>query len=275
MCAVTAIPLAIHAERAAVPLVPAALLLLYQRLLRAQHALRKLDIHNPDTIALVTAAVDLIAGDTLALRQYSVIAELARGAGLRSIREAATKKPAPVPPCGDTFFGLACGIAAACKQASHKNVVLIVLGKEKPQSVVRAIATAATYKLPAIFLSINHIPPRTSRLGPAAYQLHGVPRIAVESSDAIAIYRVAHEALERARVGYGPAFIDCMRSSIRVDAVEQLKTRLATMGDWSERHCREIEHQVAAEARLRRSTLRLELPVHLFPGWEFLRGTRD
>lgn len=39
---------------------------------------------------------------------------------------------------------------------------------------------------------------------------HGVPHIPVDGHDVVAVYRVAHESIQRARRGGGPTLIDCM-----------------------------------------------------------------
>jgi pyruvate dehydrogenase E1 component alpha subunit len=36
------------------------------------------------------------------------------------------------------------------------------------------------------------------------------PAIAVDGSDAVAVYRVAHEAIAHARMGHGPTLIECL-----------------------------------------------------------------
>ena len=40
--------------------------------------------------------------------------------------------------------------------------------------------------------------------------LNGIPAIAVDASDAVAIYRVACEAIARARQGRGPTLVECV-----------------------------------------------------------------
>jgi len=41
--------------------------------------------------------------------------------------------------------------------------------------------------------------------------LHQLPTIPVDDSDAVAVYRVVYESIDKARRGAGPTLIQCMR----------------------------------------------------------------
>jgi TPP-dependent pyruvate/acetoin dehydrogenase alpha subunit len=77
------------------------------------------------------------------------------------------------------------------------------------------ISAAAARKLPVIF--VQHVvdnrvqPPVSVRPENKAPQalLHGVPSIAVDAADAVALYRVAYEAITRARQGRGATILEC------------------------------------------------------------------
>ena len=79
-----------------------------------------------------------------------------------------------------------------------------------------AMALAAMQKLPIVCLVESSFDSRAeSHVPPIPSDSHGVgsgyyPKIAVDGSDVVAVFRVAQEAIRRAREGHGPALIECM-----------------------------------------------------------------
>ena len=70
----------------------------------------------------------------------------------------------------------------------------------------------------------------------------GVPGIPVDSSDAVALYRVAQESIGRVRAGGGPVVIDCVGYRTRgkiVDPIVQMKgfllERKVGTSEWMDR----------------------------------------
>lgn len=99
-------------------------------------------------------------------------------------------------------------------QGERGVVVAYVRASELPSRALgRVLQFAAERFLPVLFLVTSKDPERLSpgdgRLCGLA-QRSGVPGIAVDGQDAVAIYRVVQESLGRARAGGGPAFIECM-----------------------------------------------------------------
>ncbi len=102
---------------------------------------------------------------------------------------------------------LALGAGLALKAAAQKNVLLVYLDQsDLPRATWRSVlATALAGELPIVFV--------VSADSKAAFDLaafstaRGVPGIAVDASDAIALYRVAQESIGRARAAGGPALI--------------------------------------------------------------------
>ena len=80
-----------------------------------------------------------------------------------------------------------------------------------------AVSVSAAYKLPVVYIvGAGHVdnPGRANpngqsqeRQGPPSQP--GLPSFLVDLTDAVAVYRVAQEAIRRARQGHGPAFIEC------------------------------------------------------------------
>jgi TPP-dependent pyruvate/acetoin dehydrogenase alpha subunit len=92
-------------------------------------------------------------------------------------------------------------------------VVYTRLGEVTPGLWRRTLAYVADQELPVLFVVL----PAVGRLstvkagGMTAICLrHGIPGIAVDADDAVAIYRVAQEALGRARMGGGPVLMECV-----------------------------------------------------------------
>ena len=110
-------------------------------------------------------------------------------------------------------------IGAALANKTRKNgKVAVVFGiEEEPTPWNDALQIASVHGLPMIF--VNQTRPKTGLAGrdsrsanatqPANPQVAWFPNIAVDSSDVVAVYRVATEAISRARQGRGPTLIEC------------------------------------------------------------------
>ena len=114
---------------------------------------------------------------------------------------------------------VACGVAMALKRDGKRNVVLVHFGEGATSrgDVHEAMNWAAVMKLPVIFLCINNSyafsTPTSKQFavenlsvrGPA----YGMPGHVTDGNDVLVVYRVVGEAIERARSGKGPTFIEC------------------------------------------------------------------
>ncbi len=96
--------------------------------------------------------------------------------------------------------------ARTLKGATGKNAVALFGGRTPPPQHVLEIAAAE--KLPILF--ICHSRREKENLAAMADGC-GLPGIAVDCEDAVAVYRVAAEALAHARRGNGPTLIECKR----------------------------------------------------------------
>ena len=80
-----------------------------------------------------------------------------------------------------------------------------------------AVSVSAAYKLPVVYIvSGGHVDdpgsanPNGQSQERQKFASHlGLPSFLVDVTDAVAVYRVAQEAIRRARQGHGPAFIEC------------------------------------------------------------------
>jgi TPP-dependent pyruvate/acetoin dehydrogenase alpha subunit len=228
------------------PLIPnARLRQIYLAMMRARALARTLK-PVPNTLGLeaclVSTAVDLGPGDLVSDALTGAVVDLLRGANLRSVlRPGKTSKPgadhetaARLPAASGTEQRIWAALGAAAtvkaehararadakasgKTAQSAGVVLVYAqtGETKTALWRAALAFAARHELPVVFVALPPSHGKTvqrARLGAASALALGcgVPGIAVDIDDAVAIYRVAQESIGRARAGGGPALIDCI-----------------------------------------------------------------
>jgi TPP-dependent pyruvate/acetoin dehydrogenase alpha subunit len=103
---------------------------------------------------------------------------------------------------------------AIAKQGSRSVTLLFSDGKQTSKaSWQKALDLAAAQNLPMVFVSLNHeddrqrpteaLPVRGKKKG------YALPSIRVDGNDVVAVFRVASEAIARARKGHGPTIIEC------------------------------------------------------------------
>jgi pyruvate dehydrogenase E1 component alpha subunit len=111
------------------------------------------------------------------------------------------------------ILDLAAGLAWSEKvQRSGRAVIVFSESVAKePAPHAEALHFAFTRKLPLVIVSrIKQSGTRSTNDALAQiFERSGIPCIAVDGNDAVAIYRVAGESLRRARDGGGPTWIDC------------------------------------------------------------------
>jgi TPP-dependent pyruvate/acetoin dehydrogenase alpha subunit len=131
------------------------------------------------------------------------------------------------------------GAALLLKRAEGRSVVVIFLkSREASNSVLRRVLTlAAKRELPVIVVALAKASESEGKSGVSKIAHRcGVPGIAVDGADAIALYRVAQESLERVRGGGGPVLIECLPFQVQgakpvtADPVAQLSEYLLRRG---------------------------------------------
>src|SRR5581483_81799 len=107
---------------------------------------------------------------------------------------------------------LAQGMALASEIKETSNVVLVFSGEFSADRAAHyeSLALAAQSKLPLVCLAEitdieEHHTSHPSTKGAAHF-----PRIAVDGNDVVAVFRVAQEAVRRARAGHGPSLTKCV-----------------------------------------------------------------
>jgi TPP-dependent pyruvate/acetoin dehydrogenase alpha subunit len=182
-----------------------------------------------------------------------------------------------ISPLGDTC-PLACGTALVQKQRGKGNVTLVHFGEGTTSrgDVHEAMNLAAVWKLPVIFICNNNAyaystPTRQqyavkdlSVRGPA----YGMPGVTIDGNDVLKVYDTARKAIERARAGEGPSFIECktfrmtghsahdaaeyvpkelFEIAARNDPVARFEERLVAMKVIDSKRLRQFEEQIAKE----------------------------
>jgi TPP-dependent pyruvate/acetoin dehydrogenase alpha subunit len=183
----------------------------------------------------VGALINLTEDDCVASGSREYVARFIQGMSLRKIfaglsrRESASASQAeagesasvnPILPWSSvaTQLNQLTGAAWAFKLQKRPQVGVFV--SSDPSSwtngLPEAVSACAAYKLPVVYI-VNkgqvEEPGAANLNGPSqdpdAASYKGLPCFMVDSTDAVAVYRVAQEAIRRARQGHGPAFIEC------------------------------------------------------------------
>ncbi|HEY3990463.1 MAG TPA: thiamine pyrophosphate-dependent enzyme [Acidobacteriaceae bacterium] len=188
--------------------------LLRARLLRQRNRLQQAAAPLVAREAIVTGTVTHLevgdavmpaAGDRVAAL---VLRHAAPGRALsRVLAGAALPGVLASAPTAEARFAIATGYAMARHGTTHITLAFSGPGITSLNALRPSLSYAAQHKLGIIFvietaagadLSSAH---NTQPLG-----LYGIP---VDGNDVVAIYRVAQEAIHRARRGVGPTLIDC------------------------------------------------------------------
>ncbi|HET7102435.1 MAG TPA: thiamine pyrophosphate-dependent dehydrogenase E1 component subunit alpha, partial [Terriglobia bacterium] len=119
---------------------------------------------------------------------------------------------------GDTC-PVACGVGMVLKQRGNGHVALTHFGEGTTSrgDVHEAMNMAAVMKLPVIFICNNNAyaysTPTDKQYAVKDLAVRGVaygmPGVKVDGNDVLAVYSTVKEALQRARSGRGPSFIEC------------------------------------------------------------------
>ena len=178
---------------------------------------------------LVGAGAHLLSQDCIALEHGSFAGSLIKGTPLHLIlartREYQMGNGTDEPSCAKsigsrTEFSMGAVVTLAAEMKGKKTVTLMFC-TERPEALIfdaQAMALAATKKLPLVCLVESSFDarlelPNQIASGPyvgadAAFY----PRIPVDGCDVVGVFRVAQEAIRRAREGHGPAVIECLTS---------------------------------------------------------------
>jgi TPP-dependent pyruvate/acetoin dehydrogenase alpha subunit len=163
-------------------------------------------------------AIDLRPEDTIASHESiasRIIAGLVKRAPLNSTVAELYANGAP-SVANEAQLGAATGLALANKRKKNGAVVVAFTGKAVTalDAWHKTLTLSARQSLPLIFVVENNN--RVNSAGPRGNwedftqkaRSYGLPGITVDGNDVVAVYRVAHESLERVREGDGPVLIE-------------------------------------------------------------------
>lgn len=236
--------------------------------------------------ALVATSVDLGPGDVVSDAMAGGVVDFLRGATLESVLrpETTARKRGLKADCGAAVrlaagpgiqeriwaaLGAATVLKAECAQdkaagkeldARHAGVAVVYtrLGEVTPGLWGKALAFASVEELPVLFVVLPSArPEKAGELARMAMR-RGVPGIPVDADDAVAIYRVAQEAIGHGRIGGGPALMECVpfvlpatngRRAPSTDSLAVLQQYMVSRGvatlSWMERERKNFAKRVA------------------------------
>ena len=191
--------------------------------------------------ALVGAGAHLLSKDLIAMEHSSFVASLIKGTPLRSVlaRNSGIGEAAASKHDGNGVTALSMQtILSLTAEMKTKGAVMLTFCTCNAETLIfdsAAMAVAATQKLPLVCLvessldSPLALPNQTASgpyigADPAFY-----PKIPVDGCDVVGVFRVAQEAIRRAREGHGPAVIECLtaRSSTKNESARPSTQYLA------------------------------------------------
>jgi len=167
--------------------------------------------------AAVGVILSLGPEDTVAPLPGDVIAGFLKGVPLGEIF-AGLRAPVPMghaplhvlPACSRlaTQLTLAAGVALAGKLEKNSRITVAFCGDMRSLTgpCQEAMRFAGVHRLPILYVCWNRRPELDNAL---ETQACGFPCITVDGNDAVAVYRVASEAITHARKGNGPTLIEC------------------------------------------------------------------
>jgi TPP-dependent pyruvate/acetoin dehydrogenase alpha subunit len=166
----------------------------------------------------IACTIDLLGADTLAPGAQALAPCIVKGLPMASLhalaRSAATRTPwsryrliAPALPLEEQLER-ALNAAAVNKAEKKKKIAVALCGDyatAKP-ALRKAMARAGKQKLPVLFVCRNTVDGEDAAASATRY---GLPGIAADLNDAVALYRVATESIAHARRGNGATLIEC------------------------------------------------------------------
>ena len=235
---------------------------LYDATLRCARALRGRDAAVLGTE--IPALLDLRSGDRVVTSRITAAMRLLAGA--EPDRRAKRPQKRNGPDSIGTQLGVALGLAVEAREQRSKTLVAVFAEQYSAAAWRSAFAVAAENKLPMLLFLVSG----DRSLDAAVRDAYdaGIASMAVDATDAIAVYRVCQEAQARARIGDGPAFIACSMAagSARHNPVEFLtrffRQHQYAVDDWK-RQLASGNGTSASRGRKARTTAAANVPIHI------------
>jgi TPP-dependent pyruvate/acetoin dehydrogenase alpha subunit len=141
------------------------------------------------------------AGVVACLRSGDSVAPTPRGLLARYLQNGTLTPARGKAPAAASQLAAATGDALRHKLEKLGNVAVVFAPAGEPDQMREIFATASSHSLPVFYVLDG------SAL--SAEICGGLPVIRVDGSDTVAVYRVAHESIMRAREGGGPTIMEC------------------------------------------------------------------
>lgn len=197
------------------------------------------------TTAHAAATIELTHEDAISSSRESMAVDLVRTASIpAAVAPANGSAPRLISRtgAGTSHLSVAAGVALS-QQLEARAAVVVALtdtASMSPGAAYDALNYAAANKLPMVIVVDNmatgaQVPEFTT-----IAQAHGVPGFVVDGEDAVAVYRVAREAINRARTGRGPSLIECRGFESAEAPLRHLETYLEKHGLWTPEWKREL-----------------------------------
>jgi TPP-dependent pyruvate/acetoin dehydrogenase alpha subunit len=191
---------------------------------------RRLESTRDQEACRVSTAIDLGAGDLVSDSQVGVVMNLLAGEkvssllkrvaeihsdkkGARPVRVGESRRLLPWIEDGEERLRMALGAALAFRTLGQANVVVAYVRHDEVAKGTwrKVLGLASKLELPVIFVILPAAKGERQNAGLSERSRRwGVPGIAVDAVDAVALYRVAQESLGRTRGGDGPVLIECL-----------------------------------------------------------------
>jgi TPP-dependent pyruvate/acetoin dehydrogenase alpha subunit len=198
--------------------------------------------------AAVGVAINLLPEDTISTFPRDLIPLFIKGLPLEEL----FAQPFNAIASSSTMaaqLNLATGADIASK-ANHSNKIAVIFCNRDYTSHSawqEALRFAGIHTLPILFVSQSTLPAEPALLDPQINakriplktKSYSFPTITVESNDAVAVYRVASEAITHARKGEGPTLIEC-QSWQAGDPLLNMEKYIIREGLFSEKYKRQV-----------------------------------
>jgi pyruvate dehydrogenase E1 component alpha subunit len=175
--------------------------------------------------AVVGLTIDLLPHDAVVSSSGAAAVSFIKGTSLdvifgqlhaHSLDKKKTRPKSPAYSKLAGYSGIATGMAFANRSRDkNKSVTVAFFAEEaEPASWQEVLCFASTHKLPIIYACDE------SAVDEILGQSCGLPVIPVDGNDVVAVYRVAHECITRARLGGGPSLIVCKTFPLEIDSTK-------------------------------------------------------
>lgn len=184
-----------------------------------------------------------------------------------------------VPLVGATIsLAVGNGLSFKMKKLDGVSVSYFGDGATEEGHFHESLNLASLYRLPVLFVCENnfyssHLPLKDRRVGESLIpfaEAHQIPAERLDGNDVVAVHRAACKAVERARKGDGPTFLECLtyrwrghvgaswdmdvgvkrreelKEWVALDPAARVRTRLVQLG-WDEKELDSIERDIRRE----------------------------